>query len=284
VSVFSDPDIIALLKDQFIPAAVDNHHIEKQKDAEGDFYRSVASHQGEYIFTAEGKMLGSTNTHSASHLKGLMLKALKEFQPPAAPAAAGAAPDARFHRAPPEGGLVVKVTSKVLGGYEKSTKRNVEIFQESLGRDNLWIEADEAKALIAGAFPDSLKKRIASYHLVDNTRGEPPWWRRDEIRTIDLELGKDGVVKGKVHLETAKADRGFTGEILGFVTVTDGKITRFDLVAKGEAWGAGRYNGGQPAGKYPLGFAFTISEAKSAADRLLPQGACRGNFAGYFAR
>jgi hypothetical protein len=284
VSVFSDPDIVALLKDQFIPAAVDNHHIEKQKDAEGDFYRSVASRQGEYICTVEGKLLASTNTHSAAHMKGLMLKALKEFQPAAAGAASEGTPDARFHRAPPEGGLVVRVTTKVLGGYEKSAKRNVEIYQESLGRDNVWIEADETKALIAGAFPDSLKKRIASYHLVDNTRGEPPWWRREEVRVLDVELGRDGRVKGKVHLETEKGDRGFTGEVLGFVTVTDGKVTRFDLVAKGDAWGAGRYNGGQPPGKYPIGFAFALSEVKSDADRLLPQGACRGNFAGYFAR
>jgi hypothetical protein len=284
VSVFSDPDIIALLKDQFIPAAVDNHHIEKQKDAEGDFYRSVASHQGEYLCTAEGKLLASTNTHSASHLKGLMLKALKDFQPPAAPAAGEGTPDARFHRAPPEGGLVVKATTKVLGGYEKSTQRNTEIYQNSLGRDNLWIEAEETRTLIAGKIPDSLKRRLASYHLVDNTRGEPPWWRRDEIRALDLDVGREGLVQGKLHLETANGDRGFIGEILGFLSVTEGKVTRFDLVAKGEAWGAGRYNGGQPPGKYPIAFAFTLSEARTAADRLLPQGACRGNFAGYFAR
>ena len=284
MSVFSDPEIIALLKDKFIPAAVDNHHIEKQRDAEGDFYRSVAKRQGEYVCTADGKLLASTNTHSAKHLRDLMLKALKEFQPPTPTAAAADAPDARFHREPPEGGLVVKVTTKVLGGYEKSTSRNVEIHQDSLGRDNLWIEADEAKALAGGAVPDSLKRRIASYHLVDNTRGEPPWWRREEIKAFELEVGADGLLKGKAQLETASGDRGFTSELLGFVAVTDGKVTRFDLVAKGEAWGAGRWNGGQPPGKYPLGFAFTLSEAKAAADRLLPQGACRGNLGGYFAR
>jgi len=283
VSVFSDPEIIALLKDQFIPAAVDNHHIEKQKDAEGDFYRKVASHQGEYICTPEGKLLASTNTHSASHLKGLMLKALKDYPPPGPAAAAGGAPDARFQRALPEGGLVVKVTTKVLAGYEAGKNRNAEIYQGSLGRDNLRVEPEEARALAGGKVPDSLKKRIASYHMVDNTRGEPPWWRRDEIRTMELEIGKDGIVKGTVHLETAKGDRGFVGDVLGFIEGKEGKVTRFDLVAKGQAWGAGRYNGGQPPGKYPLAFAFTQSEAKTEADRLLPQGACRGNLAGYFA-
>src|SRR5262249_30052865 len=147
------------------PAAVDNHHIEKQKDAEGDFYRKVASHQGEYLCTAEGKLLGSTNTHSAAHLKGLLVKALQEFQPPeAAPAAAGS-PDARFHRAPPEGGLIVSVTTKVLGGYEESKNRNTKIYQESIGRDHLWVEAEETRALSGGQVPDSLKKRIACYHL-----------------------------------------------------------------------------------------------------------------------
>jgi len=283
VSVFSDPEIIALLKDQFIPAAVDNHHIEKQKDAEGDFYRSVASHQGEYICTSEGKLLASTNTHSASHLKGLMLKALKTFEAPAAAPPAAGAPDARFHKTPPEGGLVVKVTTKVLAGYEKGKSRNAEIYQESLGRDNLWIDAEETRALAAGKVAESLKRRIAAYHLVDNTRGEPPWWRRDEMRKVELEIGKDGVAKGTVHLENANGDRGFIGEILGVIATADGKVTRFDLVAKGDAWGAGRFNGNQPPGKYPLAFAFTLSEAKTAADRLIPQGACRGNLGGYFA-
>jgi hypothetical protein len=67
------------------------------------------------------------------------------------------------------------------------------------------------------------------------------------------------------------------------VASTEGKVTRLDLVAKGEAWGAGRYNGNQPPGRYPLAFAFTLSDAKTEADRLLPQGACRGNIGGYFA-
>jgi hypothetical protein len=213
-----------------------------------------------------------------------MQKALKEFQPPASAPGAGGVPDARFHRTPPRDGLVVQVTTKVLGGYEKSPNPHAEIYQESLGRDHLWIEADEVRALAAGVVPDSLKKRIAGYHLVDNTRGEPPWWRREEIRTMDLEIGGDGLLKGKAHLETAAGDRGFTGEILGFVTVREAKVTRFDLLAKGEAWGAGRFNGGQPSGKYPIAFAFALSDAKTEADRLLPQGACRGNLSNYFAR
>jgi hypothetical protein len=213
-----------------------------------------------------------------------MQKALKDFQPPAAGSPQAGTPDARFHRAPPEGGLIVNVTSKVLGGYEEAKNRNTRIFQESLGRDHLWIEADEARALAGGQVPDSLRKRIACYHFVDNTRGEPPWWRREEIQKLELEIGKDGLLKGSVHLETASGDRGFVADILGVVSVKEGNVTRLDLVAKGQAWGAGHFNGGQPPGRYPIAFALTLAEGKSEADRLLPQGACRGNFAGYFAR
>jgi len=281
VSVFSDPGVIALLQTQFIPVAVDNHHIEKQRDEEGDFYRKVARRQGEYICTSEGKLLGSTNTHSAAHLRNLMQKALKDFEAPSPPAATGGKPDPRFYRAPPEDGLVVNVTTKVLDGYPKSEDRRVRIFQQSLGRDHLWVEKEDVAALLSGRITDRLQRRIACYHLVDNTRGEPPWWRRDEIKKLEMTLA-EGTLKGSVHLESESGDRGYVADLFGFVSTKDGKVTRFDVVVKGQAWGAGRYNGGQPPGKYPLALAFTLSEAKREADRVLPQGACRGNFGGYF--
>lgn len=278
MSVFSDPEVVALLQTKFVPVAVDNHHIEKQRDAEGDFYRKIARRQGEYICTPEGKLLGSTNTHSADHLKNLLRKALAEFRPAEATAVDGA-PDPRFHRAPPADGLVVKVTTKVLGGYPDVEDRKIRIYQQSLGRDHLWLEKEDVEALLAGKISDKLARRIASYHLVDNTRGEPPWWRAGEIKKLELALA-DGVVQGAVLLEAE--DRGFEGTIRGIVEVKEGKVTRFDLVAKGEAWGAGRWNGGQPPGRYPLAVAFALGDLKSDADRVLPQGACRGNFRGYF--
>ncbi len=281
MSVFSDPEVVALLQTRFVPVAVDNHHVEKQRDAEGDFYRKVARRQGEYICTADGKLLGSTNTHSAEHLKGLMRKALKDFQPPDAGPADRGAPDARFHRAPPADGLVVNVTTKVLGGYPETGDRKTKIYQESLGRDHLWVEKDDLEALVGGRISDRLAKRIASYHLVDNTRGEPPWWTRKETRKLELTLS-EGALRGSVHLESESGDRGFVAEIRGAVEVKDGRVTRFDAVAKGEAWGAGRWNGGQPPGRYPLAVAFALGDLKRDADRVLPQGACRGNFAGYF--
>ncbi len=283
MSVFSDPAVIALLQTRFVPVAVDNHHIEKQKDAEGDFYRKVANRQGEYVCTPEGKLLGSTNTHSASHLKRLLEKALQGYEPPGVPPADEPARDARFNRAPPADGLIVGATTKVLGGYPDTGDRKVKIYQESLGRDHVWLEKADVEALVAGRVSDRLRNRIGCYHLVDNTRGEPPWWRRPEIKTLELTLS-NGALAGKAHFESEKGDRGYVADLRGVVQVKDGKVVRFDLVAKGDAWGAGRYNGGQPPGRYPLAVAFTLVDPKRDADRVLPQGACRGNFPGYFGR
>jgi hypothetical protein len=281
VSVFSDPEIVALLQTKFIPVAVDNHHIEKQRDAEGDFYRKVADRQGEYLCTPEGKLLGRTNTHSAAHLKGLLEKALRDFQPAEGAPAEGGKPDPRFSRALPEQGLVLSATTKVLGGYPDSGDRKIRIYQQSLGRDHLWLEKEDVQALVEGRVTDRLRNRIASYHLVDNTRGEPPWWRKGEIKSLELALS-NGILTGKARFESESGDRGFAADLRGVVEVRDGKVTRFDLVAKGEAWGAGRWNGGQPSGKYPLAVAFALTDPKTDADRVLPQGACRGNFGGYF--
>lgn len=281
MAVFSDPEVVDLLRSRFVPVAVDNHHVEKQKDVEGDFYRKVARRQGEYICTPEGKLLGSTNTHSAEHLKGLLRKALKDYQPADAAPAAAATSDPGYHRAVPEGGLVVRVTTRVLGGYPPGEDPRVKIYQESLGRDHLWLEKEEVAALAAARSPDRLRLRIASYHLVDNTRGEPPWWRAGEVKKFELSLA-DATLTGAVHLETERGDRGFIADLRGLVEVKEGRVTRFDLVARGEAWGAGRWNGGQPPGRYPLAIAFTLLEPSREADRVLPQGACRGNLGGYF--
>ena len=281
MSVFSDPEVVELLRTRFIPVAVDNHHVEKRRDPEGDFYRKIARRQGEYICAPDGKLLGSTNTHSADHLKGLLRKALKDYQPADATPAAGGPADPRYHRTVPEGGLVVKVTTRVLGGYPPSEDKRVRINQESLGRDNLWLEKEDVADLAAGRISDRLRARIARYHLVDNTRGEPPWWRAGDVKKFELSPA-DGALQAAVHLETESGDRGFIADLRGVVERKDGRVTRFDLVAKGEAWGAGQWNGGQPPGRYPLAIAFTLFDATREADRVLPQGACRGNLGGYF--
>ena len=80
---------------------------------------------------------------------------------------------------------MVRVTSKILSGYEEPENEFRRIFQTSLGRDNLWIRADEHTTLTRGQLPKSLLKRLARYHLVDNTRGETTMWQENEIEKLE---------------------------------------------------------------------------------------------------
>ena len=89
--------------------------------------------------------------------------------------------DKRYQLTPPDGGLVVRVCGKIMGGYDEPESHYQQIFQTALSRDNLWITKDEQASLVAGEFPQRLANRIAQFHLVDNTRGEAPLWKKAEV-------------------------------------------------------------------------------------------------------
>ena len=288
-STFKDPEIVRLLKSSFIPVAIDQAYQRRQKDTEGDFYRKIAGQgprnnfkgttQGLYLATASGKLLGFNNNRGGDRIRSMMKKALDGFEAPAAAVIKRSKVDARYNPKPPEGGLVVRVQTKVLGGYEKTEDRWRKIFQNALSRDNLWVTKEEQDALAAGRVPLALQKRIARYHLVDNTRGEPPMWKADEIRSIEFSL-KGGRLSGSVHLETASGERGYKASLLGQVETKNGRITRFDLVARGEYWGEGTYTRGAPKGRFPLAASFTLADGSDIADGVPPQGS-RGWVRGY---
>jgi hypothetical protein len=288
-STFADPKIIELLKTRFVPVAIDQAYQRRQKDAEGRFYQKIANQgprkigsgttQGLYTAAGDGTFLGYTNNRGPDRTLKLMREALAKHRPTKVAAIEPGKRDERFNPTLPEGGLVVRVTSKVLGGYPETDDPWRRIFQTSIGRDNLWIRADETQALVRGEFPKSLLSRLARYHLVDNTRGEPPMWDHADVRVADSEF-KDGKLRATVHLETKSGARAYRAEMLGFVDVKDGKVTRLDVVAKGEFRGEGPYTKRAPKGWFPFGVAFTLADGKDIADLVPPQGS-RGWVAGY---
>ena len=288
-STFKDPEIVRLLKSRFIPVAIDQAYQRRQKDAEGEFYRKIAGQgprnnfqgttQGLYLATAGGKLLGFNNNRGGDRIRRMMKKALDGFRASGAAVIERGKVDARYNPSPPEGGMVVRVQSKILGGYEETTDRWRKIFQGSLSRDNLWVTKAEHDALVAGRLLPTLKKRIARYHLVDNTRGEPPMWKADEIRSLELSL-EDGRLSGTVHLETTNGKRGYKASLLGRVEKKNGRVVRFDLVARGEFWGEGTYTRGAPKGRFPLAASFTLADGSDIADGVPPQGS-RGWVRGY---
>jgi hypothetical protein len=288
-STFADPKIVKLLQTRFVPAAIDQFYQRQQKDAEGNFYRKIAAQgpwkdvhgttQGLYIATADGKLLGFNNNRGPEPIKRLLEKSLKDFQPVAVSPIKPGAADPQFARTPPQGGLVVRVTAKVLGGYEETDDEWQKIFQSALSRDNLWIRKDEHQALVRGELLDSLKRRIAKFHLIDNTRGEPEMWDDADIRKLDLRLD-GGKLTGTVQLENKSGDHGYHAELLGFVESDKGRVVRLDVVAKGLYWGDSAFTRGAPKGKFPLAVAFSLANGDQEADRVPPQGS-KGWLQGY---
>jgi hypothetical protein len=289
VSILSDADIVNQLKTKFVPVAVDQHDHRRRQDAEGELFAKILKQakrdtdgyaQGFYLFSAQGTLLEFENTLSAERMKAMLASALKKFDPAAeAPKIKEGPKDPRFVYELPEGGLIIQVTSKVLGGYEERSEKASQIRQNALGRDHLWLRKDEVEALVKGDLPESVKIRLARFHLIDNTRGEAPMWRPDEIKALQLTL-RDGRLAGSVHLETGTGARGYQAQLLGLVQAKDGKLVRFDAVARGLFWGEGPFNHGAPKGKFPFAVAFTLAGAKGEILEVPPGGA-RGNLKGY---
>lgn len=290
-STFSDPEVIRLLQTKFIPVAIDQAYHRRQKDAEGRFYQKIANQsprkigegttQGHFVATADGALLGFRNNRGGERALNLLHSALRRFDP----GRTGAEPlergqvDRRYVYAPPDGGLVVRVHAKILGGYEETENPWRRMFQEGLGRDNLWVRKDEHDALTEGILPESLMIRLARFHLVDNTRGEPPIWRREDVRENRSSLN-DGQLNGFVHLKTKGGEREYKADLLGRVEVLDGRVVRFDVVAKGLFRGEGPYTRGAPKGNFPLAIGFQIADGSDIADSIPPQGS-RGWLDGY---
>lgn len=294
-STYADPEIVRLLKTRFVPVAIDQAYQRRQQDTEGEFYRKIAGQsprndfdnttQGLYIATASGKLLLYNNNRDVPKVRRLIQEALEQFESGQAgekfakPIEAETT-DKRWNVSPPDGGLVLRVQAKILEGYEATEDRWRSIFQTAQSRDNLWITAEEHRQIAAGTIPPAVQRRIARYHLVDNTRGEPPMWRNNEIREIEMVI-RDGQFSGKVKLETDDRSRGYEAELRGTIESDGERVTRWDFVASGLFWGEGSFTRGAPKGKFPLAIAFTLADGTDIADRIPPQ-ASRGWIDGYF--
>jgi len=235
-----------MLKHDFVPVAIDQWYQRRQKDAEGEFYRKVAGQgplndfdqttQGRYICTPDGILMGYNNNYGPKKIRLLMKLALQKFNrhyietlKPIEPGVV----DRKFEKAPPKDGLIVRVHSRILGGYKENLKADSGVlpyekrqayFQQSTGRDNLWFKDTERVELAkwikdGGEMPTKLAQRVARFHLIDNTRGEPPHWTAKEIKSLSITVDDLGIIKGKVHLVTKDGKRGYQASLYGVAKV-----------------------------------------------------------------
>jgi len=318
VSTFADAEVIRMAKEEFIPVAGDDWYQRRKEDTEGEFFRKVAdqgprkgeggsTRQGVYVFTADGKLLGYRNHHDADVMRGVLKQALADFKKlPEAQRAPGAIKvedqakvDKNYDRKPPKGGLIVNVYTRILdpdpaskGDYCQGTCDMTG--GDRAAHDHLWLTEEDWKALVplnpkkgeTSSMPPKLAMRLLRFHMLDNTRGEPPSWGIKEVRSHSLKLtvttvtAKEIVLKldGAALLTTdadpAKAKRGYDVSILATIRYDVDKktITAFDGVALGLHWGVGPYTGGARPGRTALGIAFALAQGDAPADRVPPQG------------
>lgn len=281
VSVFSNKELIDILSNKFVSVTIDQWYERRQKDTKGDFYRKIAAQgprkdfsqttQGMYVASASGQLLGYINHHDVDRVREMIDAALAKHVPIDSAELNPDSVDMEYDRAAPKDSLTVRVNTQVLGGYEEPGRGYRKIFQQAIARDNLWITSAEKFKLVKGVLPDSLSTRIARFHLVDNTRGEPLMWTKQEVRSVDFKLS-DRIITGEFHIETEDGKRGYVGSVYGRIESEGDSLKRFDLVAEGKFWGNGPYTSAPPKGKFPIAMAFRLADGKDQADHVPPQG------------
>jgi hypothetical protein len=316
VLAFADPEIVKMAREEFVPVAADDWYQRRRQDAEGEFFRGVAdqgprkgvggsTRQGIYVFTAGGKLLIYRNHQDPDMMRSVLRQGLAAWKklpedqrkPGAVQVAEAGRVDDRFSRTPPPGGLVVRVSTRILERCKEGFRHGECKFPggDQAAVDHLWLTEAEWKGLVPAAprrgdrqaLPERLVQRILRFHLVDNTRGEPPMWQRREVRSGKLTLTVAEVTPAAVTLrlegsallatdaDPARADRGFDVQLLGYLrynTATKA-LDRFDVVALGDHWGQGSLTRGARPGRTPLGGAFELARGDGPGDRVPPQGA-----------
>ena len=87
-------------------------------------------------------------------------------------------------------------------------------------------------------------------------------------------------VTGHVELKTASGDRSYSVDLRGELVVSEGRVTRWDMVARGIFSGEGRYTRNAPNKPFPLAISFELVDGTDMADAIPPQGS-RGWIDGY---
>lgn len=284
-STFANDEVFKLLREKFVPVAIDVFYHERRKDAEGEFYRKVVNQrdgmrpdrttQGFYIFTPDGSLIVGWNNRDPKKVARHLRNALKKQHDLRADEIE-LEEDKRYARTPPKDGLIVDVYSKVLDAKFATDPTDwTRILRSSTGRDHLWVTKSEARKLAVGAWPPALTRRIARHHLIDNTRGEPPMWRSKDVKTDKWALRRDKGfhrLTGTASAASADGKRGYDMTVAGRIRARGGKVRTFDVIARGEYWGGGKYTSNDlPNGRFAFAVAFRIA-ADDAWAKTPPQG------------
>ena len=309
LSTFSNPQIIKLITENFIPVAENDWYQRRRQDAVGEFFRSVAdqgprkgkggsTRQGLYALTADGKLLVYNNNRSAekhlSAIKGALQKwkalPVSSRKPGAikVPPLSADQLDKKYARIRPEGTVVLRTSTRLLNRNGSvfaacSAEENSHSWGHLAAHNTIWLQAEEISQLRRlgdGDLPKPIAYRLMRYHFTDNTRGEPNSWSRDDIKEYKLAVrtptGKPNrrILEGAVSFEHGEK-RGFDAKVLGHFDIDpqDDVLTEVKIVVIGDHWGSGTYTPGARPGKTPLGIAISLADVENdPAARVPPHG------------
>lgn len=281
VSTFADDETVELIRKNCIAVGISLQEELKSQDTAGEFFRRIAdqrpepkhSKQGYYIVSPDGKLLRGWMYPRPDD--GTMKRHLKEatasYQPPATVEPLdGTRVDRGIKRAMPEGAVGAEVRAKVFDAeWPAAAVDRFTVIRTAIGYDRLWILKDELGALSRGEMPDSLLERIVRFHLGDNSRCILQRWPAAAIREARAELKREGegfVLDGSVVLEDGT--RGYEAKLFGYVDARGGELRRFDLLARGKAWGRHNAVPFAPLGKFTLAVAFAASRPGESFETL----------------
>lgn len=267
----NDPEVVELLRSKFVPYALDNVENPNLTPAEKEFLHGFDSGVkactiGMSAFTADGRKLASGGSYEPGGVRSMLRKALSEFRPETVTATVPDRDESGLRR-PPEGGLVLYVTWKLLeeiqpeGNATTGNGTYDKVFQKSLGSDRMWVRRDEAEALARGELPESVKSRMLRYH-VQYVMGK-------EAKSLDVGL-RGGRIEGSFPVGEGKA------ECLGFVEAKEGRVTRFELLVRGpgrrvEDHGFSACLSVVPKGRtVPAAVFFEVADLKDGLAGILP--------------
>lgn len=233
--------MIETLNAHFVPVAANISHLQRQDDDEGRFLRLVSwqgrfgltydrardrmantdhreCHQGLFVTTTEGELLGTRHTRDPEQLLEMLGSALKNWERRKTQREAfeldSVERDVRFVWTYPEGGLILQQ------GYidlprRVDTRRQDWRF-EAHNQDYVWITRDEMLAIVpehvaeGEPFPlfEPVARRIVRFHLLDMVRGETHAWAPGALHEVDIRLTPTRVspdrvdlrLEGRVHL------------------------------------------------------------------------------------
>jgi hypothetical protein len=282
--VFSNPQVIAAIQKDFVAYAGDKWYLARQEDADGKYLRQISPtpevRQGLYIAAANGTPLAFDHFHpSPERFLKLLATGKEKWNTLGTQEDAAVSPapvDPNFDRTVPKGCVILDTFTRIPQNENAPWTPNA-----AIGRDHVWIFAEELRSLTEVAVPSltpPLAMRLCRFHFVDNVRGEPNQWTREEVReqriVVSVVRATQLRIEGTARMKTGNGQRGYDARLQGDLRFDKavGKFTRFDLLSWGEAWGEGTYTGGAPARRFPLQIAFTLANPKDPAYTVPPQG------------